>query len=195
MCATGWSKSVFAVPLSHGAGYRETICARSVRDHVRRGACGNADGQFDPSAGSEKVFDAGQHWSDRNSIVFRDVHRPGRDFFVLAGSSSGANFSLGSRCATSDGSFGFILGWFEAYCSTMRCLFWLLVFLFSAWPAVAGSAEDQNRPPTIKHEPVTVAVRGQPITILANVTDDSGLVKSVTLFYSPPRMPRRFARP
>ena len=50
--------------------------------------------------------------------------------------------------------------------------------------ATSASAEDQNRPPTIKHEPVTVAVRGQPITILANVTDDSGLVKSVTMFYS-----------
>ena len=45
-------------------------------------------------------------------------------------------------------------------------------------------AEEQNRPPTIRHEPVTVAVRGQPITILANITDDSGLVKSATLFYS-----------
>lgn len=38
--------------------------------------------------------------------------------------------------------------------------------------------------PTIVHDPVEVAVRGQPITILARVTDPSGQVKSVTLFYS-----------
>jgi hypothetical protein len=56
--------------------------------------------------------------------------------------------------------------------------------LFCTRLVVSASAEDQNRPPTIKHEPVTVAVRGQPITILATVTDDSGLVKSATLFYS-----------
>ena len=56
--------------------------------------------------------------------------------------------------------------------------------IFCANLAVCAFAEDQNRPPMIKHEPVTVAVRGQPITILANVTDDSGLVKSATLFYS-----------
>jgi hypothetical protein len=56
--------------------------------------------------------------------------------------------------------------------------------LICATLAMYALAEDQNRPPTIKHEPVSVAVRGQPITILANVTDDSGLVKSATLFYS-----------
>ena len=56
--------------------------------------------------------------------------------------------------------------------------------LFAATLTASVSAEDQNRAPMIKHEPVTVAVRGQPITILANVTDDSGLVKSATLFYS-----------
>lgn len=43
---------------------------------------------------------------------------------------------------------------------------------------------EENRAPIIKHDPVKVAVRGQPITVLANVTDDSGIVKSVTLFYS-----------
>lgn len=59
-----------------------------------------------------------------------------------------------------------------------------VVIVFCANVAVNVSAEDQNRAPMIKHEPVTVAVRGQPITILANVTDDSGLVKSATLFYS-----------
>ncbi len=47
--------------------------------------------------------------------------------------------------------------------------------------AVRGEA---NPPPVIKHQPVAVAVRGQPVTILATVTDDSGVVKTVTLFYS-----------
>lgn len=59
-----------------------------------------------------------------------------------------------------------------------------VAIVFCANLVISVSAEDQNRPPMIKHEPVTVAVRGQPITILANVTDDSGLVKSATLFYS-----------
>jgi hypothetical protein len=59
-----------------------------------------------------------------------------------------------------------------------------VAILFCANMAASSFAEDQNRPPMIKHEPVTVAVRGQPITILANITDDSGLVKSATLFYS-----------
>ena len=40
-----------------------------------------------------------------------------------------------------------------------------------------------------------MAVRGQPITILANVTDDSGLVKSVTLFYSPSKDAAPFRSP
>ena len=56
--------------------------------------------------------------------------------------------------------------------------------LLSALLVFNVSAEDQNQPPVIKHDPVKVAVRGQPITILANITDDSGLIKSATLFYS-----------
>ena len=59
-----------------------------------------------------------------------------------------------------------------------------LSILVCAFLAANSHAEGQNRPPSIKHEPVKVAVRGQPVTILANVTDDSGIVKSATLFYS-----------
>ena len=47
--------------------------------------------------------------------------------------------------------------------------------------AVAVRADD---PPKIQHEPITTAIRSQPITITARVRDDSGLVKYVTLFYS-----------
>jgi len=54
--------------------------------------------------------------------------------------------------------------------------------LMAAWSGAQES--DQNDPPVIQHKPVVAAVRGQPVTVLANVTDDSGLVKSVTLFYS-----------
>ena len=61
---------------------------------------------------------------------------------------------------------------------------WFSAVLLFACLAVGAAAQDANRPPMIKHEPVAVAVRGQPITILANVTDDSGLVKSAMLFYS-----------
>lgn len=57
-----------------------------------------------------------------------------------------------------------------------------VVFALSAMAATAQ--EPANQPPVIRHQPVTVAVRGQPVTVLAHVTDDSGLVKSVTLFYS-----------
>lgn len=50
--------------------------------------------------------------------------------------------------------------------------------------AVVCAQEKKDLPPAIKHEPVRAAVRDQPVTVLATVTDDSGNVKSVTLFYS-----------
>ena len=71
----------------------------------------------------------------------------------------------------------------------------MAVVMFSTALALSTFAQGQNRPPIIKHEPVTVAVRGQPITILANVTDDSGLVKSATLFYSASRDAAPFRSP
>jgi hypothetical protein len=43
-------------------------------------------------------------------------------------------------------------------------------------------ADSANMTPTIKHEPVAVAVQGQPISIRARVSDDSGPLKAVTLF-------------
>jgi len=49
--------------------------------------------------------------------------------------------------------------------------------------ALVADAQDNQRP-VISHDPVKTAVRGQPVTILARVTDDSGYVKSATLFYS-----------
>lgn len=55
-------------------------------------------------------------------------------------------------------------------------------FFMSVWSGAQEAA--QNGPPVISHKPVVAAVRGQAVTVLANVTDDSGLVKSVTLFYS-----------
>lgn len=41
-----------------------------------------------------------------------------------------------------------------------------------------------NEPPEIRHQPVKAAIRGQPISVMARVTDDAGPVKYVTLFYS-----------
>ncbi len=69
----------------------------------------------------------------------------------------------------------------------MKYFFRMLMLLGSAvLLAVSSNAQTgkQNRSPVINHQPATVAVQGQPITVLAKVTDDSTLVKSVTLFYS-----------
>lgn len=41
-----------------------------------------------------------------------------------------------------------------------------------------------NRPPQLLHTPVTKAVRGQPISMKATVTDDRKQVDSVTLYYT-----------
>jgi len=61
-------------------------------------------------------------------------------------------------------------------------IFGVLPLLLSA---VFVFAQGQvNQRPVISHDPVRVAVKGQPVTVLARVTDDSGYVKSVTLFYS-----------
>jgi hypothetical protein len=60
-----------------------------------------------------------------------------------------------------------------------------------------GETAPENRPPAILHDPVAVALRGQPLSVRAVVTDDSGAVKSVTLFYAvskdmvPARLPMR----
>ncbi len=50
--------------------------------------------------------------------------------------------------------------------------------LLAVWAGVATAR------PVIQHDPVKVAVRGQPVTVLARVTDESGEIRSVTLFYS-----------
>ncbi len=41
-----------------------------------------------------------------------------------------------------------------------------------------------NLPPVIKHYPIVNGFRGQPIPIIARVTDDTGKVRKVMLFYS-----------
>lgn len=50
------------------------------------------------------------------------------------------------------------------------------------WTAIPAGA--QNRPPVIQHQPVAMAVRGQPLIVRARVIDDRGAVKSVKLFYA-----------
>ncbi|MFH0880088.1 MAG: hypothetical protein V2A34_10285 [Lentisphaerota bacterium] len=51
---------------------------------------------------------------------------------------------------------------------------------------LASGAQDTaiHKAPTISHDPVKVAVRGQPLSIIANVRDDEGEVKSVSLYYT-----------
>lgn len=64
-----------------------------------------------------------------------------------------------------------------------RLLVWMgLLGMACAFPAAA-----QNKAPVIEHYPVTMAVRGQPFFVRAQVADDSGRVKSVTLYYSTSR--------
>ncbi len=61
-----------------------------------------------------------------------------------------------------------------------------LACLLSALSAVTSLAQHTltNQPPIIRHEPVTLAQAGQPLTVRAFVSDDSGQIRSVTLFYS-----------
>ncbi len=59
------------------------------------------------------------------------------------------------------------------------------IFTAATLLIAAAVAQDQkNKPPAISHQPVQTAIRGQPLSVLAKVTDDSGSVKTVTLFYS-----------
>lgn len=50
--------------------------------------------------------------------------------------------------------------------------------------SVAAQPAIGRRPPVIKHDPVTIAVRGQPVTIRAVVTTETGAVKTARLHYS-----------
>ena len=75
-------------------------------------------------------------------------------------------------------------------CRNNRAWAGLFAFLL---PGVAALAAGE-RVPTIKHEPVAAAVRGQPISIRAVVQDDSGLCQ-VTLFYTPSRDAAPFKTP
>ena len=110
-CATasveiGLRRSLGATALDVAKLFVLEACA----SHVRRGACGNADGRFDPSACSKEVFDAGQHWSDRD-----DCPSFCQSSWVLSSRTGRPawrrEFRPRKRCATSDGSFYFI-PWF-----------------------------------------------------------------------------------
>src|SRR3989339_122927 len=48
-----------------------------------------------------------------------------------------------------------------------------------------GQNKPTNRPPVVKHEAVTTAVKGQSISVRAVVTSQSASIKSVTLLYTP----------
>lgn len=64
-----------------------------------------------------------------------------------------------------------------------------LAGLLASTLAVTAFAQKMspNQPPIIRHEPVTLAQDGQPLTVRAFVSDDSGQIRSVTLFYSTSR--------
>lgn len=53
----------------------------------------------------------------------------------------------------------------------------------SSWAQSAAVPE----PPSISHEPVTLAVRGQPLSILARVTPGAAPIRTVNLYYGPSR--------
>lgn len=62
---------------------------------------------------------------------------------------------------------------------------WALCHLVMV-PAM-GATKKAARPPVIRHDPVTTAVRGQSMAIRAVVTTSSGSVKAVNLFYTTSR--------
>ena len=53
-----------------------------------------------------------------------------------------------------------------------------------AGAAAVGRAAPSASPPRITHDPTSVALRGQPISILAQVQAQTGTIKSVTLLYT-----------
>ena len=59
--------------------------------------------------------------------------------------------------------------------------------IFAGCLSVWAEGEADHAAPLIEHDPVSVAVQGQPITILAKVSDEGGTVKSVVLYYTPSR--------
>lgn len=59
------------------------------------------------------------------------------------------------------------------------------LMLWAVHPNGAQAARiEQNLPPDISHVPTVVAFRGQPIPVYAKVTDKTGKIKKVTLFYT-----------
>ncbi len=60
---------------------------------------------------------------------------------------------------------------------------WGVVLLICAATASPARIE-QNLPPEISHIPTVVAFRGQPIPVYAKVTDKTGRIKKVSLFYT-----------
>ena len=71
--------------------------------------------------------------------------------------------------------------------------------VFAAGMILTGAAVSpgwgQTRGPTITHEPITVAARGQAISILARVRTGSAPIKTVTLYYTPSRDSSPIAQP
>jgi hypothetical protein len=65
----------------------------------------------------------------------------------------------------------------------MRSRFLLLPLLL-ALPALAKDRVEQNEPPVITHYPPGVAYAGSPVPIYAEVTDKTGKLKKVSLFYA-----------
>jgi hypothetical protein len=69
----------------------------------------------------------------------------------------------------------------------LRSWWWCLVL----WgPAVAGLPAADNpagRVPVIEHEPVKLAVRGQPLTLLARSRVEAGKIERLTLYYTQSR--------
>lgn len=65
----------------------------------------------------------------------------------------------------------------------MKPALWRVIAGVGCWLAWSAGAS-ANEPPTIRHQAIKAAVRGQPISVMARVTDEAGPVKYVTLFYS-----------
>lgn len=71
--------------------------------------------------------------------------------------------------------------------------------LYAAAFILAGTAapraHGQAQGPTIAHEPITVAARGQAMSILARVRAGNAAIKTVTLYYTPSRDSSPIAQP
>lgn len=69
----------------------------------------------------------------------------------------------------------------------LHCIWTAIILCSLASSPCLAQNKPANRPPVIRHESITTAVKGQSFSVRAVVTSQSATIKSVTLLYTPSR--------